>query len=122
MLGSDALFNVTTQVCQGAASGQCGYIGGGSEYGEAAMISGVTGGVVPPPQGIAPMSRMFGPALCTLPLADQQTAEGIVIGLDAVTILGAVSTAGTTACNGPAEVDCSGQTGGVAFNVTVQTV
>ena len=99
--GSDTLEEVTKAVlldsrCIAAASPQSiTYAGGGSSTGETAMS------LATPTQKVAPMSRFFNQS--TGVCAHQATADGLVIGLDGLAIVGATGTAGT----------CSG---GVAFS------
>jgi ABC-type phosphate transport system substrate-binding protein len=95
--GSDTLFNVTGAAI--TAAGLTGtYVGGGSGNGQSAMVQNTV-------QHIAPMSRMLnnGASLCgfaggTLGSTAGE-ASGIVIGLDAVDVLGSAVTAASAACN-----------------------
>ena len=90
--GSDTLFNVTSDAI--VAAGLTGtYVGGGSGNGQSALVQNTT-------QHIAPMSRMLnsGNALCTF-AGGLGEASGIVVGLDAVTVLSAAATGASSACN-----------------------
>lgn len=95
--GSDTLEEVTKAVladptCAATLTGLgISYAGGGSGTGETAMST------VPPTQMIAPMSRFFnvGTGVC----AKASTAQGLVIGLDGLAVVGSQTNAGT-ACGG----------------------
>jgi hypothetical protein len=131
--GSDTLFDFTTQMlnsCPGTSTnstpaGASQYQGGASDIGQSNLVAGV--------QQVAPMSRFLnGGAMCTtVRLADGGTvpwgtttlsdggvipnlaaAQGLVIGLDAVQIIGSKSTlfnagGGATACNQSDNANCS---------------
>jgi hypothetical protein len=103
MLGSDTLFQVTTDAITAAgltfnAAGPTGlnYNGTGSGNGEGAMVAGT--------QTIAPMSRFLqGSANGTAsvcPKADAGNAQGLVVALDGITLVSSFQTGGATACNG----------------------
>ncbi len=130
MKGSDTLFDLTRIVipnCPNAvAAGMTAatYIGTGSGAGEGAMepASGTTN------QTIAPMSRFLnggaGKAVCqtqgitanangggTVTFTQAQVeaqACGMVVGLDGVSVLGSMYTAGSVACDGPGDVTQGG--------------
>lgn len=112
--GSDALFNASNEalsLCAGATG--LTYEGTGSGNGETAMINGT--------QTIAPMDALLGSAVCALPASAQSQAQGLVIGLDGIIVVGGQSTAGALACNG-ATADCDPTTdpnAGVAWSTTV---
>jgi hypothetical protein len=115
-LGSDTLFQVTTQAiaaCPGAAG--LAYLGTGSGNGETAMRTGT--------QAIAPMSRFLGNGICTVAggATELQSSQGIVIGLDGVSLLGSTATAGAVACNGADLTDCTPEAAGLAFSGSVTT-
>jgi hypothetical protein len=123
-LGSDTLFNVTTQAIVNAGTSTLVYKGTGSGNGETAMIKTVLGTpVANGPQEIAPMSRFLSTGLCGangVPVASQQTAEGIVVALDGISVVGSLANAGASTCNGTPATDCTAQAVGAAYNVTVQ--
>ncbi|MBV9948777.1 MAG: hypothetical protein JOZ69_18155 [Myxococcales bacterium] len=138
--GSDTLFDLTQAVfnnCPGVAAGEV-YDGTGSGNGQGAMVKGT--------QTVAPMSRFLnGGAMCTTAkLADggalaPSTANGMVIGLDGVEIVGSKATLGdggplpdgaaTVACNGddntqcvsPTDVPSFEATTGASYNTTITT-
>ena len=91
--GSDTLEEVTKAVladsrCAAAASpSNITYAGGGSGTGETAMALST------PTQMVAPMSRFFNQSAGVC--AHSNTAEGLVLGLDGLAVVGATSTAGT---------------------------
>ena len=105
------------------------YLGGGSGKGESQMVAGA--------QVLAPMSKALTTTSChgvtgtsiegdaaVLPAdveAGVSNAAGLVVALDGVSILGSVSTAGSSACNGTAtDLSCAGEAGkGLAWNTTV---
>jgi cysteine-rich repeat protein len=129
--GSDTLSEITKDLlaaCPGAdpvGSDGLAYVGGGSTNGETAMR---TAGVSPnPQQTIAPMSRFVAQgatgATCTVPASfgATNTAEGLVIGMDGLSVVAARANGGSTTCNGATD-DCDGNTepgAGLAFNTTV---
>jgi hypothetical protein len=91
MKGSDTLFDFTSQMfvsCPGIAAVSL-YQGGGSATGQAAMVRGA--------QQVAPMSRFMdsSASICTTGPdggVTVATAEGLVIGLDGIEVLGATRT------------------------------
>jgi hypothetical protein len=104
------------------------YLGGGSGLGEAQMAKGL--------QEVAPMSRFLAgapgsdPGTVCNPAVDAgspTTAEGLVIALDAIVVVGSASNAGTTTCNGTRGLDsgaCTPDAGadtttGVAWSTTI---
>jgi len=89
--GSDTLASVTRDVLASCPGGEgVGYAGGGSPFGEQAMVDGA--------QEIAPMSRFLdADAACSV--GGGAAAEGVVIGLDGVSIVAAESTL-TASCTG----------------------
>ncbi|MCL2448267.1 MAG: hypothetical protein FWD17_04920, partial [Polyangiaceae bacterium] len=113
LTGSDTLFDWTQSTiasCPGASG--LAYVGGGSEIGEANLDAGT--------QSVAPMSTFFDRGACAGGHA--ATAEGLVVGLDGITVVGSTAAAGTPACNG-ALADCDPTTDpgtGAAFDTTVQ--
>ncbi|HEV3189634.1 MAG TPA: hypothetical protein VGY54_04010, partial [Polyangiaceae bacterium] len=111
MTGSSELFNVTSQVLA-TCRGTSGITSSGttSDSAESNLIAGS--------QTIAPMTRLLGPAACG---ANQSKAEGLVVGLDALGILGSLSSAGTAACNGTDTTDCNAEAVGMAYSTTVTT-
>jgi hypothetical protein len=88
--GSDTLFDLTTAMIAACPGAVPPYAGTGSGDGESAMINGT--------QAIAPMSRFLGGKACAgakgvpeagIPaVTNGSQAEGIVIGLDGVLIVG----------------------------------
>jgi hypothetical protein len=119
-LGSDTLFQVTTQsiaACAGAAPLVGHYLGTGSGNGETAMKSGT--------QAIAPMSRFLGSGICAIAGGQTtlQATEGLVIGLDGVSVVGSKANAGL--CNGDPTLSaaCTPQpSAGLAFTGSITTV
>ena len=107
--GSDTLFTISTGVIKATAySGTTvswspittlNYIGGGSGTGESAMIAGT--------QQVAPMSR-FLKSVCTGANAAPTTSEGLVIGLDGVSMIMNANQGASDSCNG-AQTDGSKQ-------------
>jgi hypothetical protein len=98
------------------------YNGGGSGLGETNMGKGL--------QQVAPMSRFLkkgsGNNVCATDAGagTPQTANGIVIALDGVTLVTSQLNAGSVACNGPAaDTDCNPNAAelavGLAYNTTV---
>jgi|CZKU01.1.fsa_nt_gi ABC-type phosphate transport system substrate-binding protein len=92
MRGSDTLFDITSQMfksCPGIASTSL-YQGGGSGTGQSAMVAGT--------QQVSPMSRFMnnGASICTADggggVLAVTSAEGLVIGLDGVQIVGSKRT------------------------------
>jgi cysteine-rich repeat protein len=97
--GSDTLFNVTRQSLTSIGLTAADYVGGGSGNGESAMA------LVPPTQTTSPMSRMMkGGGVCGFGGGTNGTgathASGIVVGLDAVDILGSTNSAASATCGG----------------------
>jgi hypothetical protein len=102
--GSDTLEHITNDVlaaCPGATAGSISYVGTGSTSGENAMSAGT--------QTVAPMSRFLnatvgvcnGPPMSSpgfVPGAGATTAEGLVIGLDGLSIVAEAASA--AACGG----------------------
>lgn len=135
MAGSDTLkpvtldlvssFNGGAPLCTGAISIQ--YNGGGSGAGENAMLAGT--------QTVAPMSRFLATNVCKGVggggvTAGSQTANGLIVGLDGLAIIGSSIHAGASSCNGATggttASSCSVDAGvpidqahGLAFNTTV---
>ncbi len=114
-LGSDTLFQVTTDaiVGCGAPANTLIYNGTGSGNGETAMVKGT--------QAIAPMSRFLGSNVCGVAggLAELQTAQGLVIGLDGVSVLGSKADTGAAACNGSNSTTCAPESTGVVFSGSI---
>jgi len=119
-LGSDTLFTVTKTalINCGAPANALTYLGTGSGNGETAMVAGT--------QAIAPMSRFLGSNICSVSggLPELETAQGLVVGLDGVSVLGSKATAlapgGTgTSCNGVDSTDCVPESTGLAFSGSV---
>jgi hypothetical protein len=119
-LGSDTLDTVTLQAITacGAPANTLVYLGTGSGNGESGMINGT--------QAIAPMSRFLGTNICTIAggLPELKTAQGLVVGLDGVSLLGSHATAtapgGTgTVCNGTDSTDCNPESTGLVFSGSV---
>jgi ABC-type phosphate transport system substrate-binding protein len=117
LLGSDTLFEVTNDVlaaCPGATG--LTYLGTGSGAGEGKLKTGA--------QSVAPMSRFLqasNTCAVTGAAGDPTAAEGTVVGLDGIAIVGSVANAGTAACNG-STADCNAATEpntGVAFSTTI---
>jgi ABC-type phosphate transport system substrate-binding protein len=115
LLGSDTLLTVTTQAISActsvAANGGLNYLGTGSGNGENAMVAGT--------QSIAPMSRFMNNNSCAPVSGSAATADGIVIGLDGLAILGSLTSAGTATCNGNADLDCTQTAAGAAYGTTI---
>lgn len=126
MKGSDTLFDLTTALfaaCPGIA-GSSIYSGMGSGNGQAAMVNGA--------QQTAPMSRFIDnrDASCLGALqadgghASISQAEGLVVGLDGIAIVGSNTTASSTSCNGDVNAVCGAnfEPGtGAAYNTTIST-
>ena len=120
--GSDTLFNVTTQAIAAAGLTPTGaYVGGGSGNAASAMSNASLAAAT---QQTGPMSRMMKSEgkVCNgfnggTSGSTATNASGIVIGLDAVTVLSATSAGGATACNGTADATGTGlaYSGGTAF-------
>src|SRR5580658_3202266 len=113
LLGADVL-KVVTQSAIAACPGATGlvYLGTGTSNGELAMAAGN--------QAIAPMSSFLGTNSC-VNVPEEQTANGIVIGLDGLAILGSLSSGGTSACNGTNTTTCAAEPVGVAYGTTITT-
>lgn len=117
-LGSDTLFQVTTQAIT-ACSGAAGliYDGTGSGNGESAMVKST--------QAIAPMSRFMNNNICSATggLSTLQSSQGLVIGLDGVSVLMSTlqGAAGAGACNGTNSTTCTPEVTGLAFSTSVTT-
>jgi hypothetical protein len=115
--GSDTLFDFTNAMISACPGAVGPYAGTGSGNGQAAMATGA--------QQIAPMSRFLntGNNLCALGgFLSPDHAEGLVVGLDGLSIVGSRRTFGSTNCNGNANVTCDPNfqpTTGTAFNTTV---
>jgi hypothetical protein len=93
--GSDALYWVTQDAITavGTVGAANAYVGGGSDIGQSALVENL--------QSAAPMSRMLNEAggLCA---RDASDATGIVIGLDAIDVIGSLEQGGNPAtCNNP---------------------
>lgn len=101
MVGSDTLKQVTIDVigtCNATVQAQIVYAGTGSGAGQNAMLGGS--------QGIAPMSRAMNSGICGN--ANRTNAEGLVIALDGVDIVGdqnAVCAGVTFSGGGPGNVN-----------------
>ena len=120
--GSDTIFEVTNNIianCPAITNTGFQYLGTGSGNGESAMNTGA--------QTIAPMSRFIKGGSPTAPgcvsnaSGTPATAEGLVIGLDGIAVVGAAATAGSAACNGTV-ADCDRTTEsnmGLAYNTTL---
>jgi len=107
MLGSDTLDVLTVAVlnsCQ--TGGEClglFYLGTGSGNGQAALLN--------LSQSVAPMSRALNSGVCEyVASSSQRTAEGIVFGLDALSVIGDPA----NVC--AAGIDYTGATAGTASN------
>ncbi|MES1175758.1 MAG: hypothetical protein ABUL62_15660 [Myxococcales bacterium] len=102
MVGSDTLKNLTIQVLNNCTAlhtlgDPIKYDGGGSGAGENALkiITGAT-------QLIAPMSRALGNAICTGPTPAQRAgAEGMIVALDGLAIVGNAANVGTEGIDYP---------------------
>ena len=70
-------------------------------------------------QSVAPSAAFLGGEVCLLPPAAQTTAAGLVIGLDAIALVGDLATAGSATCNGVDVTDCSPEAAGIAYDITV---
>jgi hypothetical protein len=102
MVGSDTLKKLTTAILSkctteaataglpGTSCGGLTYDGTGSGAGQSALLAGT--------QSVAPMSRALNTGICSN--AGRTTAEGIVVALDGVSIVGDGTNAGSVACNG----------------------
>ena len=121
--GSDTLFNITNDVISGKQFSPAlsptpnpittlVYDGGGSGTGEANMAAGT--------QQISPMSRFVkSGAPCTGAQASPSTTEGLVIGLDGVSLVMNANTGASAACNGASQTDTSKNSAlGLAANTT----
>jgi hypothetical protein len=122
--------NAAAPICTGpyAAAQSITYLTGGSDLGEAQMANGL--------QEVAPMSRFLAGAPGSDPgtvcnpavnAGSPTTAEGLVLALDTVVLVGSASNAGTTTCNGTHGLDsgaCTPDAGadtttGVAWSTTI---
>jgi len=102
--GSDTLFDFTNAMIAACPGTQLGspvlaYAGTGSGNGEKAMLAGT--------QQIAPMSRFMNKNACTGTSSSPTTSQGLVVGLDGVSIVGSKSTYTSTACNGDSNANCA---------------
>jgi len=107
MKGSDTLYDVTLDVIAfhnanhvpPAAQITSVYVGGGSGGGQTLIQAGTA-------QTVAPMSRALNNGICAVALTatagapSLQTAEGMVVGLDGLSIVGSITTSASPACNG----------------------
>jgi hypothetical protein len=130
--GSDTLFDITTAMLLNCPGAVPPYQGTGSGNGESAMIKGT--------QAVAPMSRFLSNKVCAgaagvpeagVPDAGPATAQGIVIALDGVSVVGSKNTFGAAispvdggvACeNGDPNTACDPDAGvntGAAYNTTI---
>ena len=127
LAGSDTLFTITRDMvlsfnggaalCSGATS--ITYNGGGSGAGENSMLAGN--------QTVAPMSRFLGANACkgVNDAGIPTTANGLIVALDGLAIIGSISHAGTAACNGATGGDDAGActtAAGVPIDKTVGLV
>jgi len=120
--GSDTIYEVTNNIianCPAITNTGFVYLGTGSGAGESALNTGA--------QTVAPMSRFLKGGSPTAPGCVSNangapaTAEGLVIGLDGIAIVGAATTAGSAACNGSV-ADCDRTTEsnmGLAYSKTI---
>ena len=92
MFGSDTLKKLTTKILVQCGANCAGlvYDGTGSGAGQTALLGAA--------QSVAPMSRALNSGICADP--GRTTAEGIVLALDGVNIVGDNGNAGSVACNG----------------------
>lgn len=93
-----SLFDLTNAVMAACPGTMGPYLGGGSASGESAMLAGA--------QQVAPMSSALDSAACTGAAAAPTRSAGLVIGLDAVVLVGSERTVGGAACNGDANLNC----------------
>src|SRR5262249_45551515 len=73
-------------------------------------------------QQVAPMSRFLNAGACTGTAAAPTQSEGLVIGLDGLSIVGSRTTTASAACNGTPNTACDSTfqpTTGAAFDTTV---
>jgi hypothetical protein len=97
--GSDTLFDLTRALlvaCPGTAP--VTYAGGGSGGGQTAMLAGT--------QQISPMSRFLNNGACTGTAAAPTLSNGLVIGLDGVSVVGSKRSTTHVACNGDPNLTC----------------
>jgi hypothetical protein len=133
--GSDTLFDITTAMLAQCPGTGTPYLGTGSGNGQNAMSAGT--------QQVAPMSRFLNNGACTGAAGDAgvrtspAAAEGLVIGLDGVSVVGWNQTftySGDAGVGGGGDpVGCNGHTNstcqvvapednvGAAFNTTINT-
>jgi hypothetical protein len=124
--GSDTLLYVTQSAitsCGSACTSTLNYIGTGSSNGEAQMVDKIAGsGASYAGQGISPMTSFLDTTLCTgVSSAHQQTATGIVIGLDGLAIFASTSSTGVDSCGGTAAGCAPETTAGLAYSTAVST-
>jgi len=115
-LGSDTLYPVTLQAiaaCPGAAG--IVFLGTGTGNGETAMIHGT--------QAINPATAQISANVCTVAggVTELQTSQGLVIGLDGLSVLGSKADTGAVACNGANNTTCVPEAAGLAFSTAVST-
>jgi hypothetical protein len=116
-LGADALLTVTQSAIAacGAPANTLVYLGTGTGNGETAMFNGA--------QEIGPASSFLDANICTVSggLSELQTAQGLVIGLDGLSILGSNTQTGSVACNGSNSTTCTPEATGLAYATSVLT-
>ena len=115
-LGSDSLFPVTVAAiaaCPGAAG--LVFLGTGSGNGENAMVHGT--------QAINPSTASLSANVCTVAggAAELQASQGLVVGLDGLSILASNANTGAVACNGANNTTCAPEAAGLAFSTAVST-
>ncbi len=105
--GSDVLFNVTNGAIAGAGlTPTNAYVGGGTSTGQTVLATRVAANAT---QQTEPIANIFTSPICQFGLASGATgtnttnASGIVIGLDAVSILASTASGANSACNGTAD-------------------
>jgi len=103
MKGSDTLFDLTNAVIAVCPGTTGPFTGTGSGNGQVSMTAaGAT-------QLVAPMSRFLNSGACTAPaggIAAGSQTDGLVIGLDGLSIVGSNSTFTSVACNGHPNPTC----------------
>lgn len=112
--GSDTLFDFTNAMIAGCPGTAAPYAGTGSGNGQSAMLAGT--------QQVAPMSRFLNNGACSGGAAAPTVSEGLVIGLDGLSIVGSRTTTASTTCNGNPNTACDSNfqpTTGAAFNTTI---
>ena len=116
-LGSDSLFNVTnTAIAQcGAPANTLVYLGTGSGNGEAALVAGT--------QAISPSTSFLSANICKVTggATELEASQGLVIGLDGLTLLGSKANTAAAACNGSNTTTCTPEAAGLAYSTSVTT-